>query len=164
MNKETREEKFIRIAEKRMSRIFSQMNLIANLSSKKHYSYTENEVKELFQCYEDKGKEIKLFFESSSNIDFPLPTEFSFSNAIEREEKGEKFRKLAESRMSKIFTDMNLIANLSNKKNYSYNSFQINELFQAYEDKGKEIKLFFEPLNDKFTFSNKKNPPKNKNS
>lgn len=154
MNKESREEKFIRIAEKRMSRIFSQMNLIANLSSKKHYSYTDNEIKELFQGYENKGNEIKGFFEPSSNINFPLSTEFKFSNTTEQEEKGEKFRKLAESRMSKVFNDMNLIANLSNKKNYSYNSLQINELFQAYENKGNEIKLFFEPLNEKFTFSN----------
>lgn len=154
MNKESREEKFIRIAEKRMSRIFSQMNLIANLSSKKHYSYTDNEIKELFQAYENKGKEIKGFFEPSSNINFPLSTEFNFSNATEQEEKGAKFRKLAESRMSKVFNDMNLIANLSNRKNYSYNPLQISELFQGYEDKGKEIKLFFEPLNDKFTFSN----------
>ncbi|MBK3495074.1 hypothetical protein JFL43_09420 [Viridibacillus sp. YIM B01967] len=157
MTKETREEKFIRIAEKRMSRIFSQMNLIANLSSKKHYSYTDNEIDELFQAYQNKGKEIKLFFESLSDINISLTTEFNFSSVIEIEDqsltKKEKFRNLAESRMSKVFQDMSLIANLSNKKNYSYSSLQINELFQAYENKGKEIKLFFEPLNVKFTFS-----------
>lgn len=153
MGKESREEKFIRIAEKRMSRIFSQMNLIANLSNKKHYSYTDDEIKELFRAYENKGKEIKSLFESSTKFDIPLSTYFKFSSNAPMDKKGEKFRKLAESRMSKIFKDMNLIANLSNKKNYAYNPQQISELFQAYENKGKEIRLFFEPLNDKFTFS-----------
>ena len=63
---ETRQEKFRRIATKRMSRIFSNMNLIANLSNKKNYMYSQQKVDELFQAYHDKGKEIRAYFESQS--------------------------------------------------------------------------------------------------
>lgn len=50
---------------------------------------------------------------------------------------------------------MNLIANLSNRRNYTYSIQEVDELFQAYEDKGMEIRAYFEPLREKFSFLNK---------
>lgn len=47
---------------------------------------------------------------------------------------------------------MNLIANLSNRRNYTYSIQEVDELFQAYEDKGMEIRAYFEPLREKFSF------------
>lgn len=88
-----------------------------------------------------------------------LITNFSFldNNEISNSKdiKNIKFRSIAEKRMTRIFSDMNLIANLSNRNNYSYTSQEIMELFKAYEDKRKEVKIFFRPqLTEKFTFSN----------
>ncbi|MEC1543726.1 MULTISPECIES: hypothetical protein [Bacillaceae] len=157
MEKETRLEKFRRIAETRMNRIFTNMNLIANLSNKKHYSYSQQEIDELFNAYQNKGTEIRSLFENSSSSEIILSKEFSFSskeNKNDDDEQNNKFRRIAENRMNRVFVDMNLIANLSNKKHYSYLSQDVDELFQAYENKGIEIGAYFEPLKEKFTFSN----------
>ncbi|WP_255247453.1 hypothetical protein [Paucisalibacillus globulus] len=156
--KETRQEKFRRIAETRMTRIFVNMNLIANLSNKNQYEYSEEDVNKLFQAYEDKGAEIRLFFEPNYISNEPLKETFSFSDALEKsngnESKHKKFLRIAENRMNRIFADMNLIANLSNKRNYTYTIQEVDELFQAYDDKGNEIRAFFDPLKEEFTFSN----------
>lgn len=156
--KETRQEKFRRIAETRMSRIFVNMNLIANLSNRNQYDYTEGDVYELFHAYDIKGNEIRTYFESDYSVDKKLKTTFSFSNVLEKtnekETQREKFRRVAANRMNKVFADMNLIANLSNRRNYSYTIQEVDELFQSYEDKGNEIRAFFEPLKEKFTFIN----------
>lgn len=157
MTIENRNEKFIRIAETRMSRIFSQLNLISNLSIKKNYSYTPQEVDELFNAFIEKKNEISAFFNSQSDIEKPMTKSFTFSvnnnNDFVSDKKHDKFIQLAESRVNKIFTDMNLIANLSNKKNYTYTAEQIDELFDAYIKKVHEIELFFKPLCDTFSFS-----------
>lgn len=154
MKEETRQEKFRRIAEKRMSRIFSNMNLIANLSSKKNYMYSEQEVTELFEAYRKKGEEIRKYFDSPITLKNNAISIFKFSeDNTKKNVKEEKFRKIAENRMSRVFSDMSLIANLSNKKHYTYSIQEVDELFQAYEEKGLEIKAYFEPLKENFTFS-----------
>ncbi|XZJ61073.1 hypothetical protein ACSXEL_05275 [Clostridium perfringens] len=154
MKEETRQEKFRRIAEKRMSRIFSNMNLIANLSSKKNYMYSEQEVNELFEAYRKKGEEIRKYFDSPITLKNNTISIFKFSeDNTKKNIKEEKFRKIAENRMSRVFSDMSLIANLSNRKHYTYSIQEVDELFQAYEEKGLEIKAYFEPLKEVFTFS-----------
>lgn len=154
MEEETRNERFRRIAERRMSRIFSNMNLIANLSSKKNYMYSNQEVNELFQAYMAKGKEIRMYFDSPITLKNNAKSDFKFSeNNKEKSVKEDKFRRIAENRMSRVFSDMNLIANLSNRKHYTYSVQEVDELFQAYEDKGIEIRAYFEPLKEEFTFS-----------
>lgn len=156
--KETRQEKFRRIAENRMTRIFVNMNLIANLSNRNQYEYTENDINELFKAYDDKGNEVRAFFEPDYYPTQPLKNSFSFSGILEKsngkETRQEKFRRVAENRMNRIYADMNLIANLSNRKNYTYSIQEVDELFQAYDDKGNEIQAFFEPLKEKFEFMN----------
>ncbi|QTB26600.1 hypothetical protein [Lysinibacillus sphaericus] len=158
MEKETRQEKFRRIAETRMSRIFSDLNLMANLSNKKHYEYSSQDVKEIFDALYNKGRDVRTYFEDYSSSRQPLSKSFSFSNKEgkiqEKETKEEKFRRIAETRISRIFVDMNLIANLSNKKHYKYSIQEVDELFTAYENKIREIQFYFEPLTQNFTFSN----------
>ncbi|WP_238907165.1 hypothetical protein [Clostridium sp. YIM B02506] len=154
MEEETRQEKFRRIAERRMSRIFSNMNLIANLSSKKNYMYSNQEITELFEAYMKKGAEIRKYFDSPITLKNNTISNFKFSeDNKEKSVKEDKFRRVAENRMSRVFSDMTLIANLSNKKHYTYSVQEVDELFQAYEEKGLEIRAFFEPLKEKFTFS-----------
>lgn len=173
MSKISRHENFRRLAEKRMTRIFLNMNLIANLSNRNNYEYTTQEIERLFQAYDDKGNEIKKFFRVYRSVEDhtieeilegtpekkSLITNFSFFDNNESGDSNDikniKFKSIAEKRMTRIFSDMNLIANLSNRNNYFYTSQEVAELFQAYEDKGKEIKVFFRPqLIEKFTFSN----------
>lgn len=156
-HKETRNEKFRRISRNRMTRIFVNMNLIANLSNKKNYNYKEEEINELFEAYYLKGKEVRSYFEQTEKTEKISEPYFIFKTKLDNEDiedtKRVKFRKLAEQRMSRILYDMNLIANLSNRSHYTYTEQEIDELFQAYEEKGEKIKMYFEPLLEEFNYS-----------
>ncbi|EOO11488.1 hypothetical protein [Bacillus cereus] len=157
-SKETRSEKFRRISKSRMSRIFVNMNLMANLSNKKNYNYIDEEINELFEAYEKKGREVSSYFDATEGVKGITEANFVFKVNLDNEDlqdtKRVKFRRLAEQRMSRIFHDMNLIANLSNKSHYTYTPQEVDELFQAYEEKGERIKLYFEPLLEEFKYSN----------
>ncbi|MEC1179048.1 hypothetical protein P9B03_11190 [Metasolibacillus meyeri] len=153
--KNERHQKFCEISERRMTRVFENMNLIANLSNKKNYEFVNEEIEELFYSYRKKGEEIKSYFENNVSIK-PTVTEFKFlgkSNIEILEPKRKKFRELAESRMTKVFQDMNLIANLSNKTNYTYTIQEVDELFQAYEEKGRMVESRFLPLIKEFKYT-----------
>ncbi|MED1287269.1 hypothetical protein [Bacillus mycoides] len=149
---ESRHEKFRRIAENRLSRVFSTMSLIENLANKRYYDYTIDEVQELFGAYKEKGIEIREYFEATAEKK-ELTRNFTFKtdNKI-RNEKNDKFREIAQSRLSKVFSDMNLLANLSNKSNYTYHEVEIEEMFEAFIEKGIETKGRFIVRNE-FKFS-----------
>lgn len=150
--KESRNEKFRRISEKRMSRVFKNMNLLANLSNKHRYDFSVDEIEEMFEVYFDKGKEIKSYFGDDRPVNKPTISSFIFSNKpIEDCERNLKFRNIAEKRLSRILNDMNLIANLSVKNHYQYNEGEVEELFNAYYVKGIGIKEFF-ILEEEFKF------------
>ena len=152
---ESRNEKFRRLASLRMTRIFQTVNLLANLSNKVNYSYDKNEIAELFEAYYKKGQETRAFFEKISPK-AKLATEFRFSNTDKvLNNKEEKFKRLAEQRLTKIFEDLELISRLSNRKHYTYSAQEVDALFTAYEEKGEEIRVCFEPLEplkDHFSF------------
>ena len=70
------------------------------------------------------------------------------------ESKRDRFKRLAESRTTKILHDLNLLSNLANKRNYDYELEQVNQIFNAIEkqlkftrnsfsenDKSKKFKL-----------------------
>lgn len=149
---ESRHEKFRRIAENRLSRVFSTMSLIENLANKRYYDYTIDEVNEMFEAYKEKGIEIRAYFEATAEKK-ELTKTFTFKtdNKI-RNEKNDKFREISQSRLSKVFADMNLLANLSNKSNYTYYETEIEEIFEAYREKGIATKGRFIVINE-FTFS-----------
>ena len=148
---ENRNEKFRRIAQKRLSRVFSTMSLIENLANRRYYDYTIDEVNEMFEAYVEKGSEIREYFEQSIEKK-ELTKSFIFkTQRLIENEKNDKFRELAQNRLSKVFADMNLIANLSNKSNYSYSEEEIEEMFEAYKEKGFETRGRF-IIRDKFTF------------
>lgn len=70
------------------------------------------------------------------------------------ESKRDRFKRLAESRTTKILHDLNLLSNLANRRNYDYELEQVNQIFNAIEkqlkftrnsfsenDKSKKFKL-----------------------
>lgn len=148
---ENRNEKFRRLAQKRLSRVFATMSLIQNLSNERYYDYSDKEVDEMFEAYFNKGAEIREFFEGNTKKE-NLANVFNFNfESVIKSEKNTKFRELAESRLSRVFKDMNLIANLSNRNNYTYSDEEVEEMFEAYKIKGYETKGHF-TINDKFSF------------
>ena len=55
--KETKKEKFVRLAEARTNKALAQIKLISNLSDKSTYEFTEEDVNKIFTHLE---KEIKI--------------------------------------------------------------------------------------------------------
>ena len=54
------------------------------------------------------------------------------------ESKRDRFKRLAESRTTKILHDLNLLSNLANRRNYDYELEQVNQIFNAIE---KQLKI-----------------------
>jgi hypothetical protein len=75
------------------------------------------------------------------------------------ETKNEKFIRLAEARVNSVIQKIQLIGNLSNRRNYDYSEKEVNELFKAIELELQRAKKLFEvevsKENSKFRFSKK---------
>lgn len=59
------------------------------------------------------------------------------------ETKHNKFRRLAKLRGERVLKDLQLLANLSNKKNYEYTDDEVKALFNALEEELRITKLGF---------------------
>ena len=62
MAKETKRERFGRIAEARTNRILDNMRLLGNCSSKSNYEYTDEDIKKIFGALEKELKQTKNQF------------------------------------------------------------------------------------------------------
>lgn len=63
--KETRNEKFKRLATKRVNDILYRLDILSNCSNKSSYEYSEEEVNKIFKAIENKVKETKASFRVS---------------------------------------------------------------------------------------------------
>ena len=66
MNEDKRD-KFVRLATQRGERILKDMRLLANLSNRKNYEYTDEDVKKLFNAIEEELKTAKYSFMRNKN-------------------------------------------------------------------------------------------------
>ncbi len=64
---EDKSEKFRRLATQRGERILKDFRLLANLSNRKNYEYTETEVKKLFSAIEEELKSARYSFMRNKN-------------------------------------------------------------------------------------------------
>lgn len=62
MVKETKRERFVRIAEARTNKILEMLRLLGNCSSKGNYDYTEEDIKKIFGALEKELKNTKNRF------------------------------------------------------------------------------------------------------
>lgn len=62
MAKETKRERFVRIAVARTNRILDNMRLLGNCSSKSNYEYTDEDIKKIFNALEKELKQTKNRF------------------------------------------------------------------------------------------------------
>ena len=67
--KESKQERFVRIAEARTNKIISMIRLLGNCSNKGNYSYTEEEVKKIFNAIEAELKSAKAKFAEAEVTD-----------------------------------------------------------------------------------------------
>lgn len=68
-------EKFVNLAEKRVTKTIKELRLIGNLSNKSNYSYTDKDVKKIIGALNSEIKKLKQKFDSgnhSNDIVFKL--------------------------------------------------------------------------------------------
>ena len=63
---ETKHEKFVRLATQRGDRILRDIKLLSNLSNRKNYEYTEQEVRKIFSLIDGELRRAKTSFDTSS--------------------------------------------------------------------------------------------------
>lgn len=64
---ETSREKFIRLANKRVTNALKTINLIGNLSNKTNYAYTDKDVTKMFRALNEEISKAKLRFETAAD-------------------------------------------------------------------------------------------------
>ena len=60
--KETKRERFVRLAETRTNKILGMLKLLGNCSSKSNYEYTDKDVQKIFAAIERETKSAKAKF------------------------------------------------------------------------------------------------------
>lgn len=58
-------ENFVRLAEKRTTRVLHDLELLGNLSNRSNYSYTDEDIKKVFRALSKKLQEVELRFKLS---------------------------------------------------------------------------------------------------
>lgn len=59
-------DKFVELAEKRVSRALKDLQLISNLSNRKNYSFTDNDARKIIFALENAVKDVKRKFVDTS--------------------------------------------------------------------------------------------------
>ena len=63
---EKRREKFVDLAQKRVTRALKDLRLVGNLANKSNYSYTDEDKKKIIGAIESEVKNLKRRFENTS--------------------------------------------------------------------------------------------------
>jgi hypothetical protein len=71
-SKETREERFKRVATRRTNGILRRIRILGNCSNKSSYSYTEEDIKKIFSAIEGELRSIKAKFTNKEQKKFAL--------------------------------------------------------------------------------------------
>lgn len=58
-----RREKFVELAEKRVTRVLKDLRLVGNLANRNNYSYTEQDTKKILSAIEAEVKNLRRRFE-----------------------------------------------------------------------------------------------------
>lgn len=65
--KETKRERFVRLAEARTNKIIDMLKLLGNCASKANYEYTDEDVRKIFTAIEREMKNARAKFNGSDN-------------------------------------------------------------------------------------------------
>lgn len=66
-NEEMKRERFIKIAENRTNKIISMIKLLGNCSNKNNYTYSDEDVKQIFSAIEQELRITKGKFQEAQN-------------------------------------------------------------------------------------------------
>jgi len=62
-----KEERFKKIAGRRVQEILNKLRLLGNCANRANYSYTEEQVKKIFNAIDDEWKRVKIAFNQGKN-------------------------------------------------------------------------------------------------
>ncbi|MEW6729443.1 MAG: hypothetical protein AB1332_08890 [Pseudomonadota bacterium] len=65
-------QKFVELAEKRVSRAIKDIRLIGNLSNRSNYSYTQEDVRKIVKALKDEVDALKARFEATGSDSKPV--------------------------------------------------------------------------------------------
>ena len=65
---ETKSQKFVRLANARVTRALNDIRLIGNLSNRSHYEYSEADIKKIVRALDEEIKVMKARFESAPDM------------------------------------------------------------------------------------------------
>ena len=71
--RETRKERFKRLAERRTTAVLERLRILGNLSNKANYDYSDDEVRKIFTAIDSQIRLIKAKFLGNSKKEFKLP-------------------------------------------------------------------------------------------
>ena len=66
-NKETNQDRFVRIIERRVNKILNGLDSLSKCANKKNYEYGSEDVKQIFIEIERKVREVKMVFQRSND-------------------------------------------------------------------------------------------------
>ena len=66
-NMETKRDRFVRIAERRVNKILVDLDSLGKCANRRNYQYTDSDVKRVFGEIENKLRETKALYKSSTN-------------------------------------------------------------------------------------------------
>ena len=67
IDKETKSDKFVRLAEQRVNLILEQFRKLGNLSNTRNYDYTDDQAKKIFSELNKALRKTKTMFDENSN-------------------------------------------------------------------------------------------------
>lgn len=70
--KESRADKFKRLATQRTNAVLDKLRLLGNLSNKSNYEYTEEDLKKIFSAVDENIKRVKVKFSLTHKQHFTL--------------------------------------------------------------------------------------------
>lgn len=71
-NKETRQERFKRVAERRTNEIINKLRILGNCANRSTYAYTDEEINKIFTAIEKELREVKSQFTRTNKKRFNL--------------------------------------------------------------------------------------------
>jgi len=66
-NMETKRDRFVRIAERRVNKILVDLDSLGKCANRRNYQYTDSDVRKVFGEIENKLRETKALYKSSTN-------------------------------------------------------------------------------------------------
>ena len=62
---EVKEDRFIRLAEKRVNELLDKFRLVGNLADRRNYAYTDEQAKHILRAIEEEFRTLKIKFSAS---------------------------------------------------------------------------------------------------